>query len=99
MKPWWYKENKTENIRFEDYDNQYDNNMNYIGKGPIGYYELLAVVSRVAKRLQLEGKIANPFGDIPIFLLLSMTWNTQGLSRKQPKTQIQMVRLLYFLRH
>lgn len=64
----WYKENGIENIGFEDWDNAYDADMNYIGKGPNGYYELLKVVSDVARRLQTEGKISVQFGSIPIIV-------------------------------
>lgn len=60
----WYKENGIENIGFEDYDEE----MNYIGKGPVGYLELLKVVSNVARRLQLEGEIESQFGTIPIIV-------------------------------
>ena len=62
----WYKQNGIENIGFEDFDNAYDENMAYIGKGAVGYYELLTVVSEVAKRLQSEGFTAEKFGKIPI---------------------------------
>ena len=64
----WYKENGIENIGFEDEDAMYDEEMNYIGKGPVGYYELLCVVSNVARRLQIEGKISAQFGNIPIIV-------------------------------
>ncbi|MCL2299757.1 MAG: hypothetical protein FWC27_06375, partial [Firmicutes bacterium] len=64
----WYKENGVENIGFEDYDNEYDKDMNYIGKGPVGYYELLTAVSKVARRMQTEGFIAGKFGSIPIIV-------------------------------
>ena len=64
----WYKENKIYNIGFEEHVNAFDRNMNYIGKGPVGYYELLVVVSNVAKRLQLERKISKLFGKIPIIV-------------------------------
>ena len=64
----WYKEKGIENIGWEDDDNIYDEDGQYIGKGPIGYYELLTAVSNVAKRLQTEGKIAAQFGAIPIII-------------------------------
>lgn len=60
----WYQENGIENIGYEDFDAAYDEDMNYIGKGPIGYYELLCVVSNVARRLQTEGVILNKFGKV-----------------------------------
>lgn len=64
----WYKENGIENLGYEDYDNAYDENMNYIGKGPIGYYELVKIVSNVARKLQSEGTIKSRFGNIPIIV-------------------------------
>lgn len=36
----WYKQEGIENIGYED-SNCYDENMMYIGKGPVGYIELL----------------------------------------------------------
>jgi len=66
----WYKENGIENIGYEDYetDKIYDDNMKYIGKGSNGYYELLTVVSDVARQLQTEGLISEKFGNIPIIV-------------------------------
>ena len=64
----WYKENGIENIGHQDYDNAYDENMHYIDRGPVGYYELLKAVSNVARKLQSEGKIATQFGNIPIIV-------------------------------
>ena len=64
----WYKENGISNIGKEDPD-CYDENFYYIGKGPIGHYELLTLVSEVAKRLQQEGFIENKFGKkLPIII-------------------------------
>ncbi|MDF2590274.1 MAG: hypothetical protein K0S41_4117 [Anaerocolumna sp.] len=65
----WYSENGIKNIGYEDVSCIYDENMYYIGKGPVGYYELLCLVSEVAKRLQLEGFIKQKFGkSIPIII-------------------------------
>ena len=64
----WYKENAIANIGFEDCNNAYDENMCYIGKGPVGYYELLCAVSNVARRLQIENIIKEKFGSIPIIV-------------------------------
>ena len=64
----WYKDNGIENIGFEDSENIYDENYLYIGKGPIGYYELLTVVSEVARQMQTEGLISKKFGNIPIIV-------------------------------
>lgn len=65
----WYKENGIENIGYEDYDSCYDNEMRYIGKGPVGYYELLSEITAVAHKLQSSGFIKNKFGKpIPIII-------------------------------
>jgi len=64
----WYKENKIENIGFEDSSKTYDENMLYIGMGPVGYYDLLTAVVNVAKKMQDEGFIADKFGNIPIIV-------------------------------
>lgn len=36
--------------------------MEYIGRGPNGYYELLSEVAKVAKRLQESGYVREMFG-------------------------------------
>lgn len=65
----WYKENGIDNIGYEDYKNCYDENMKYIGKGPLGYYELLSEITLVAKQLQESGFIESCFGKpIPIII-------------------------------
>lgn len=57
----WYEEQGIENIGFEDMDNMYDEECNYIGKGPVGHYELLGIAANVAKKLQEEGFVVNQF--------------------------------------
>lgn len=65
----WYEENGITNIGYENYDEDYDEQRNYIGKGPVGYYELLTAVSNVARKLQTEGFIKKQFKkDIPIIV-------------------------------
>ena len=64
----WYKENGITNIGEED-DDCYDENYNYIGKGPVGHYKLLGLVSDVAKRLQQEAFFEKKFGrKLPIII-------------------------------
>ncbi len=64
----WYKENSITNIGEEDED-CYDEDFNYIGKGPVGHYELLTMVAEVAKRLQQEGYTEQKFGKkLPIII-------------------------------
>ncbi len=65
----WYAEQGIENIGFEDMDNEYDENCNYIGKGPVGHYELLGIASNVARKLHESGFIINQFKrSIPIII-------------------------------
>ena len=64
----WYKENGIKNIGYED-ENCYDADFKYIGKGPVGHYELLTIVSNVARSLQEELFLKNKFGkSIPIIV-------------------------------
>lgn len=64
----WYRENGISNIGEEDED-CYDEDCKYIGKGPVGHYELLTLASEVAKRLQQEGFLENKFGKkLPIII-------------------------------
>lgn len=64
----WYNEQGIFNIGEED-ENCYDAEGNYIGKGPVGHFELLTIVSEVAKRLQQEGFIEDKFGKrMPIII-------------------------------
>ncbi len=65
----WYKENGIDDIGYEDCDSCYDSEMCYIGKGPKGHYELLNLVSEIAKRLQKENYIFNKFSrNLPIII-------------------------------
>ena len=64
----WYKENGINNIGEED-DDCYDEDFNYIGKGPVGHYELLQIVATVPKKLQSEGYTEAHFGKkLPIII-------------------------------
>ena len=64
----WYKENGITDIGKEDED-CYDENCNYIGKGPVGHYELVQIVAEVAKKLQTEGYVNAGFcKKIPIII-------------------------------
>lgn len=64
----WYKENGINNIG-EEAGDCYDANYNYIGKGPVGHYELLQIVTEVAKQLQSEVYTEAHFGKkLPIII-------------------------------
>ena len=65
----WYEENGIKNIGYEDFAVCYDEKMKYVGKGPIGYYELLLEITAVAKKLQESGFVKKKFGtSIPIIV-------------------------------
>ena len=80
----WYKENGIDNIGYEDYNACYDDKMRYVGKGPVGYYELLLEITDVAKRLQNSGFIKSKFGaPIPIIIHdLEYPWYIIQATRK-----------------
>lgn len=78
----WYNDMKIINLGSEDYDNAYDENMNYIGKGPVGCYELLDLVSNIAKQFQTNGVIKDKFGSIPIIVHdMEYSWYTKELTQ------------------
>ena len=79
----WYKQEGIENIGYEDPD-CYDENCRYIGKGPVGYYELLEVISDVARRLIKEDYFLQRCGKrIPIIIQdLEFTWYVLEATKK-----------------
>lgn len=74
----WYRENGIDNIGYEDPANYYDTEMRYIGKGPVGCYELVQEIAIVAKSLHSSGFIRRMFGrPIPIIIHdLEYSWYT-----------------------
>ena len=80
----WYEQNGIHNIGQENYDACYDHEMRYIGKGPVGYYELLFEITVVAKKLQESGFIKNKFGrPIPIIIHdLDYSWYVIEATKK-----------------
>lgn len=65
----WYEENGVENIGYEDYSACYDDEMRYVGKGPVGYGELLSEITEAAQKLQESGFIRGKFGrPIPVII-------------------------------
>lgn len=79
----WYAENGIENIGYEDFSACYDSEGRYIGKGPVGYYELLSEITAVAGKLQACGFIKDQFGKrIPIIIHdLEYTWYVLDATR------------------
>lgn len=80
----WYKEHGVYNIGYENYDICYDNKMRYIGKGSVGYFELLLEITDVAKKIQDSGFIKNKFGrPIPIIIHdLDYSWYVIEATKK-----------------
>ena len=80
----WYAEKGLTNIGYEDRKNGYDKHFRYIGKGPVGHYELLTVASEVAARLQNEGYLEARFGrKLPIIVHgLEYAWYDIEATRK-----------------
>lgn len=80
----WYAENGIKNIGYENPDSCYDSNGYYIGKGPVGYYELLSEITAVAKSLQESGFIKKQFGkQIPIIIHdLEYSWYSLEATKK-----------------
>ena len=72
----WYRENGIQHIGYEDPAACYDHEMRYIGKGPVGCYELLCEIAQVARKLQVSGFIKAQFGrPSPSSFMI---WNTRG---------------------
>ncbi|MBQ9544158.1 MAG: hypothetical protein IJV00_03420 [Clostridia bacterium] len=64
----WFDEIGVKNPGKDRKEKEYDDYMNYIGKGPYGFYEFLGLVSEVAAKLQTDGTIKAKFGDIPLLV-------------------------------
>lgn len=65
----WYEENGITNIGYEDEEAAYDENGDYIGKGPAGHCELLSLAAKVGRRIQEEGLLEKKYGKpIPIIV-------------------------------
>ena len=70
----WFAEKGIDNVG-EPCGCEYDSEMNYIGKGPSGYYELLTLVSDTARKLQSDGTVKNRLGSVPVIVHdLEYTW-------------------------
>ena len=80
----WYKENGIENIGYEDPSACYNEKMQYVGKSPEGYYQLLALITQIAQKLQESGFIREQFGkELPIVIHdLEYSWYTIEATRK-----------------
>lgn len=65
----WYNELNLTNVGIENEEEMFaEDGYTYIGKGPIGYYELLMLVSEIAKDLQNDGTIKEKLGNVPVIV-------------------------------
>ena len=65
----WYHQQGLTHIGSESEDDDYDEEMNYVGKGPEGHYQLLMLAAEVARQLQEEGFLKKRFHKkIPIIV-------------------------------
>ncbi len=78
----WYDEQGVLDVGCEAEEEMYDKNFNYIGKGPNGYWELLTLISNIARKIQDNGIIRNRFGRIPIIVHdLEYSWYTSMMTK------------------
>lgn len=79
----WYREQGISDLGREE-ENCDDQDMNYIGKGPAGHYQLLSIAADIACRLQTEKLIEQKFGKpIPIIVHgLEYAWYDEEATRK-----------------
>lgn len=65
----WYHQQGLTHIGSESEDGDCDEEMNYVGKGPEGHYQLLMLAAEVARQLQEEGFLEKRFHKkIPIIV-------------------------------
>lgn len=64
----WFVSQEISEIR-EDESSMYDDDMNYIGKGPTGYYDLCCEIAGVVNQIQNEDIIRDKFKNIPILIV------------------------------
>lgn len=78
----WYEEQNIADLGLEPENEMYDEDFNYIGRGPHGYWELLTLVSNIARKIQLDGSIKRCFGNIPIIVHnLDYSWYTLEMTK------------------
>ncbi len=83
----WLKEQRVIVGKRENEAEAYDENMEYIGKGPGGFYELLQLVADIARTMQQNGAIQELFGHpTPIFVHdLEYAWySDEATARANP---------------
>lgn len=65
----WYKDNNINDVGYEDEDQMYDENMNYIGTGPNGYKELCLLISKIIYNIKKSSVICDWLKNIPVLIL------------------------------
>ena len=64
----WYFQNQITDIGFENPNSMYDEEMNYIGKGAKGYWELFTELSLVVKQIRQNHDLEKKIHNIPIVI-------------------------------
>lgn len=79
----WCAEQGISDIGNESEDEMYDDDMNYIGKGPNGIFELVDLLSRIALNLRSTDIFKEAYGNIPIIIHdLDYSWYTVNATKK-----------------
>ena len=79
----WWSEQGISCLDYESEDEMYDENMNYIGKGPNGFFELVNLISDIVLDLQNSGVVREKFGSIPVIIHdLEYSWYTINATKK-----------------
>ncbi len=64
----WYIQNNIQNVGYENPESMYDEEMNYIGRGPNGYWELYEELTLAIKEIRKTGRSKNIIKRIPIII-------------------------------
>lgn len=73
----WYIQNNIKNIGYEDETLIYDNDMNYIGRGPNGYWELYEVIADSIYEIRKSKLLNYKIKGVPIIIHdYEYTWYT-----------------------
>ena len=79
----WWSEQGVSSLGYESEDEMYDENMNYIGKGPNGFFELVNLISDIVLDLQNNGVVREKIGNIPVIIHdLEYSWYTTNATKK-----------------
>jgi len=77
----WYEDQGIVDVGFES-EEMYDEEENYIGKGPNGYWELLCLISNIARKLRTNDNFKHCFANTPILVHdLDYSWYTFDMTK------------------